>query len=169
MIEEWRPIPSFPKYEASSLGRVRRTGSLVPLKASPSKKGYLRVCVYRHWRKPQARHVHTLICEAFHGPKPAWASECAHGDNHKNNNRSSNLRWATHDQNVADGTLLGPLVGEDAPNAILTKKQVAEIRSRHAAAQGAKRVKRGTRGVLAAEFGVSKRTIDAVVRRENWA
>lgn len=168
MIEEWRTIPSFPKYEASSLGRVRRIGAAVPLKASPTKRGYLRVCVYQRWRKPQVRHVHTLVCEAFHGPKPSWATECAHGDNRKGNNRPDNLRWATHDQNVADGTLLGPLVGEDSPNAILTRRQVNEIRSRYAAAQGAQRVKRGTRQVLATEFGVSKRTIDAIIRGDNW-
>lgn len=112
--------------------------------------------------------VHVLVCEAFHGKRPTWAHGCAHRDSVKTNNRENNLRWATHAENMADGTFRGPLSGESASNVILNRVQVDSIRARYEAARGAQRVKRGTRQMLAEEFGVSKRTIDAIIRGDIW-
>lgn len=166
MNEEWRTIPSFPNYEASSLGRVRRIGRS-PLKASPNKKGYLKVCLYRAGeRRGHVKFVHFAVCEAFHGLKPDWASECAHGDGNKLNNCDWNLRWTDSAGNRADGIAYAS--GERASNVILTQEQVDEIRQRYAALKGVQRVRRGTRRLLADEFGVSESTIDAVTRGINW-
>lgn len=69
--ERWEPIPGFPGYEASSLGRIRSfirarivAGVKQPriLKQKPNKDGYLLVCVTR-----KQRTVHRLVACAFLG------------------------------------------------------------------------------------------------------
>jgi DNA-binding CsgD family transcriptional regulator len=46
--------------------------------------------------------VHTLVCRAFHGPKPPDKHVAAHWDGDPKNNRIDNLRWATVAENKAD-------------------------------------------------------------------
>jgi hypothetical protein len=54
------------------------------------------------------------------------------------------------------------LSGQENPSAILTNSQVKEIRRRFIP------FTRGLKAQLAVEFGVSERTIKAVVFEENW-
>jgi hypothetical protein len=98
-VEIWRRIPSFPNYEASSFGRIRRGDRT--LKLHPNKQGYLQLNL-SHDGKVVRRSAHTLVCEAFHGRRP-WLSSCVvHGDGNIANNREDNLRWATHAENSGD-------------------------------------------------------------------
>lgn len=55
--------------------------------------------------------IHTLVCLAFHGPKPTPKHQVAHKDCNKMNNGYLNLRWATPKENIADSIILGRFKG----------------------------------------------------------
>jgi hypothetical protein len=105
--EEWRPIPGFDGYEASSLGRIRsfrrRTTPRV-LKPSPTGGyGYLAVCLRDSTsaRGERTRSVHGLVAAAFYGPRPDGL-EVRHLNGNGLDNRIANLEYATHVENIRD-------------------------------------------------------------------
>jgi hypothetical protein len=110
-MDEWRPIPSVPGCEASSAGQLRYvTGELI--KGSISGNGYRYVRVYYTGgrRRVGARKectIHSLVCEAFHGPKPSPKHEVRHLDGDPLNNTASNLRWGTASENRHDSVRHG--------------------------------------------------------------
>lgn len=69
--EVWRPIPDFPKYEASSLGRIRSLlfDRIRILKTDNriTNTGYETVSIRRSSGK-RSMLVHRLVAAAFHGP-----------------------------------------------------------------------------------------------------
>lgn len=166
VMEEWRMIPSFPAYEASSLGRIRR-GSKIR-RASPEKNGYCRLNMCRDGKV--SRHsMHVLVCEAFHGPKPAWAHLAAHGDGNRQHNCPSNLRWATYAENSADMELHGTRRRRATHGRTkLSEADVAAIRELHAAAKGVRYVKRGVGMEIAAKFNVSIDIVKNIVGGRTW-
>jgi|ERR1700680_1481245 len=96
MIELWKPIVGFEDYyEVSDRGRVRnlRRGNM--LKARCGSR-------YPHVElRGVERTVHSLVLEAFIGPRP-HGMEALHWDDDKRNNTLSNLRWGTVYENQAD-------------------------------------------------------------------
>ncbi len=44
--------------------------------------------------------VHTLVCEAFHGPKPTPDSVVIHINEDGTDNRPENLKWGTQKENL---------------------------------------------------------------------
>jgi len=96
--EEWRPVPDFPRYEVSSMGRFRNRWTGQYLGGTTVHNGYLHIGLFRNGRQ-ETRLAHRLVAAAFlEQPSPA------HSDvNHKNkvrvDNRVSNLEWATRSQN----------------------------------------------------------------------
>lgn len=102
---EWRDISCAPGYKVSDRGDViGRRGNL--LKPFVNRGGYI---VHTFWVEGRAfkRTAHTLVCEAFNGPRPNDKLHCAHRDGDKSNNTPSNLRWASAGENAADGLRLG--------------------------------------------------------------
>jgi hypothetical protein len=62
--------------------------------------------------------VHRLICDAFHGPRPFPEAEVLHENEDGLDNRPSNLRWGTREQNMnAPGYLAycRGRIGADSP------------------------------------------------------
>lgn len=106
--ERWLPIDGFP-YEVSDAGRVRRAPTSryrnsTPdgvLKPVPIAGGYLKVSLVDRGRHRQEL-VHRLVAHAFLGPQPTPKHEVAHSDGTCTNNRATNLRWATHQENIDD-------------------------------------------------------------------
>lgn len=101
MKTELRAIPSFPEYSASTEGRIwssRRHGRW--LKPYRNSQGYLRVSLRRDG-KTFTRQIHTLVAEAFHGPRPDGMDVC-HNDGNPSNNSATNLRYDTHSGNLLD-------------------------------------------------------------------
>lgn len=165
-LEEcWVPSPHSSEHEVSSFGNVRRIvkskrnhpPGIMRLRPTPS--GYLRVGGFKDGKKADF-YVHRLVCEAFHGPAPTPLHEVAHADGNKQNNRASNLSWATHRENEAmkeaHGTrLFGSLIG----NSKLSEGEVLAIRAMA-----------GTRPqwVIAQLFGVSQMTVSHISRNKTW-
>jgi hypothetical protein len=160
--EEWRVVRMDPGYEVSSNGRVRntRTGRLL----SPwyAGAGYLYVRLNRSGIKTG---VHRLVALAFLGQRPSALHEVAHNDGDSENNHLSNLRWATHKENMSDMRKHGTTYyhgwrGQTHPNAKLRDAQVIDIRrsARHGV----------LRKTLAKMHQVSKATIDQITQGRTW-
>lgn len=167
MNEEWRVVSRNPNYEVSSLGRVRRltayrstrVGRL--LSQRPNKDGY--PCVGLSLKsKISSTAVHSLVCEAFHGPKPSPSHECAHADGVRTNCRASNLRWATSRENNADRVLHGTNpIGARNPRAKLTAINVWAIRARYLLGE--------TAASLSRCFGIADTHVLRIVSGDAWA
>ena len=108
MSEVWRPIPSLPQYIASSEGRVMRVpyrsamphGSDRVYGGEPT-HGVLTEGRYSINFKGRNYRVHRLVCEAFAGTAPFPGAEVMHLNEKSTDNRSGNLAWGTHKENMA--------------------------------------------------------------------
>lgn len=159
-MEEWKTIPGYAPYEASTLGRIRR-GERV-LNGFLDKNGYWRISVAIG--KVKQIPVHTLILFAFVGPRPTPAHTVAHGDGIKTNNTPGNLRWATMPEQYQDRIRHGTHVSaERHPRRKLTLEQVEFIRANYRA-----RDKEFGGCALAKKFNISRGSIDHIVHRDGW-
>jgi hypothetical protein len=116
--EEWRPIPSWPGYEASSLGRIRgldlveqcgprmrrRAGRVLKLRLEKRSGRYV-VALSRNGEQ-QTRWVHILVAEAFHGPRPEGLLT-RHRNDDRLDNRAANLTYGTKSDNWHDAARNG--------------------------------------------------------------
>jgi hypothetical protein len=60
--------------------------------------------VVKMYGKKVEKGVHQLVCSAFEGPKPDWATSVNHIDRNRTNNRPENLQWSNAiDQGVHSG------------------------------------------------------------------
>ncbi len=111
----WKPVVGYEEiYEVRpgrDGGRVRR---VAPIKRSRVGKelfnicslGYARVVLSKPNSKPKYVRIHTLILEAFVGPKPKRAEAC-HADDIKMNNTLDNLYWGSRSDNINDAIFNG--------------------------------------------------------------
>lgn len=97
-MTEWRVIPSFPKYRVSDSGEV--CGPRGVLTKFIDACGYYRLGLYRDGVRVNCR-VHTLVAEAFIGPRSP-ESVVRHLDGDHLNNSPSNLQYGTPSENVQD-------------------------------------------------------------------
>ena len=91
-------------YEVSDLGNIKRAKAghatfigrpLLPI-SSPA--GYLQVSLKAGKNKAIRKYVHTVVAEAFHGPRPD-GHVINHIDADKLNNAASNLEYVTRSEN----------------------------------------------------------------------
>jgi hypothetical protein len=166
--EEWRPIPSAPGYEASSLGRVRcwrpRNGRAKPperprlVKPTPGKDGYLGLSVSIDGVVSR-RPVHTLVLEAFKGPRPAGMQGRHVIENNLANNTPDNLEWGTPQQNQADRRKHGTApVGVANGCAKINDKLAAEIY-----------LSEGRHADIASRFGIDRTVVGKIKLGRAWA
>lgn len=164
--EVWKVNPSFPDYEISSLGRVRRLTTRTSAKAGTILRAAMHYSGYpQHGLSSEGRTVtirlSRLVCETFHGPSPTSDHHCAHGDDNPSNNRASNLRWATRLENEADKTDRDRRpIGSRHVGAKLTEEDVREIKKRRAAG--------ALYRVLAEDYGVTTGLIGTVLMGRRW-
>lgn len=155
--EEWRST-QFDGYWVSSLGRVRgRTKTI--LKPHITVAGYAVV----HCGKGNPKGVHALVCEAWHGQRPAAGMHAAHYNGNSLDNRPENLRWATPLENIGQDRLRHGTMprGENHAHAKLTQEKAREIRAQLPGP-------RGTINRLAREYGVTKTAITNVRDNITW-
>jgi hypothetical protein len=102
--EEWREIPGYPRYAASSFGRIKRLGNArIPdriLKQTLLPQNVLRVSV-RINKKPRIRTVSCLVALAFlDGHREGWPLKHIDGD--KLNNAAANLKSSRRKRRCRD-------------------------------------------------------------------
>lgn len=102
-MTEWRTIPSFPRYQISDQGDV--LGPRGVLTRLIDACGYYRLGLYRDGKRVNCR-IHTLVAEAFIGPRPDGLV-VRHLDGNHLNNHPSNLRYGTPSDNVRDSVFHG--------------------------------------------------------------
>jgi hypothetical protein len=98
-IEEWRDIPGYPGYKASSLGRIQGSTGRI-LKIHPNcQDGYLQITLSYGRSEKYSVTIHKLIALAFLPPKPHPKWQIDHIDQNKLNNNVDNLRWVCQEDN----------------------------------------------------------------------
>lgn len=101
--EEWRTINDFPNYKISNLGRVKNIKTnriLKPFKNKTSGYYYINI---RNTRGRKCYRVHRLVATYFIN-NPLNLSDVNHIDEDKGNNKSSNLEWVSHLDNIRHGS-----------------------------------------------------------------
>lgn len=106
--ERWLPIQGWPGYFISDLGRVKSQrprwgGDRTPRFLSPGYGGggYATVVLTSDVRPNRTHNVHSLVAEAFIGPRPDGL-EVRHLDGDPANCQLSNLRHGTPSENAYD-------------------------------------------------------------------
>ena len=130
-MEEWRSIPSFTDFEASSLGNVRRVlGGQASKRGKPKRrhvnnKGYWAVGMGKNLKI----QVHQLVAAAFFGP--ARGRHVNHDNGNKLDCRVSNLEYTTKRGNELHAEKMGLTAwGEKNGRSKLTDMQISEIKRR---------------------------------------
>lgn len=164
---EYRTISRLPGYrfgddgscwsELSGGGRVANycTGRWRRIRAFAAPTGYLMVNPHG---KPHS--LHSLILEAFVGPRPTGMHAC-HNNGIKSDCRLSNLRWDTPKANMADKIAHGTSqCGERNGSSKLTAGDVLEIRRLRASGIELK--------VIAQQFGITFGCVSGIAHRRSW-
>lgn len=156
--EEWRPVVGYEdKFLVSSHGRVKRFKTRYGnpcnkfMKLNLATTGYYRVSVSDGPR--YVPYVHTLVAEAFIGPRPPGL-HINHKDADKLNNRPENLEYITCRENLRHAAGLG------RSGIKLDAKRVCEIRQRHR--------ELGRFDLVAKEYGMHPSHIGRVVKGRYW-
>ncbi|MFN3317575.1 MAG: NUMOD3 domain-containing DNA-binding protein [Allorhizobium sp.] len=110
-VEDWRPVPTMPHIEASTLGRLRyigpprrrmQPGHIIPQQTDAlGYKGAAIPLVGDGPARSQRHAVHRLVALAFHGLPPLSNQRIVvgHLDDDPGNNRPENLKWMTQREN----------------------------------------------------------------------
>jgi hypothetical protein len=177
----WRTILEYHgRYQVSNrTGRVRelwhwtpgprskRVGQIRIIRQQSSKGGYLRVWLSQKLSRREPRiqtpHlVHKLVLETFIGPCPPDHEAAHFPDRDVTNNRLTNLRWATKQENYADRHTHGTdNTGERNGRSKLTLIQVRRIRRLYQRGNTSHRK-------LAKRFNVARSVIGAILNNESW-
>lgn len=173
-MERWSTTSFFRGFfEFSSEGRVRtkiravrfvskkgneavRIKEVRIIKTQRQNGGYLIVHLNKNGIR-YARTVHSLVAEAFLGPRPKNFDVC-HLNGKRRDNRLSNLKYDTRSNNFQDARAHGTYFKRITANK-LSPTQVRQIRK----ARGLITAK-----VLGAHYGVHMKTISRIWCREFW-
>lgn len=160
--EAWRFIPGWPGYVVSDQGRVvsLRNKEPVVLKGSPGKNGYPRVSL-RNGGATKYRNVHSLVMEAFVGPRPE-GKEVRHLNGVSSDARLENLAYGTPVENMEDRVRHGThVIGEKCGTAKLSPDKVHEI---------VRLLESGTpQSQIANRFGVGQMAVSNINTGKTWS
>ena len=98
MLEEWKPIPTYPNYSVSNFGRVKNNKTNYILSQNTI-NGYCRVVLTIN-RKSVNKRVHRLVLETFTPIPDMEKYDVNHIDRNKTNNHLDNLEWCTRSENL---------------------------------------------------------------------
>ena len=163
MNEIFKPIPDWPNYEVSNLGRVRnvRFNRFLTLTPKPCNRGisYPSVWLSPHGRKKQFL-VHSLVLRVFVGERPD-GQHVRHKDRDTNNCCLSNLEYGTPADNKQDSIKHETYAhGNTHGNSILSERTVRIAKVLHRCDFSVKRI--------AQILSVSRSTIYHVLQGRSW-
>lgn len=162
MKEEWKYIIGYNrKYQVSNFGNVKTFhygGRL--LKFGNDTRGYITIALCKNGIGKTFK-LHRIVAEAFL-KNPLKLKEVNHIDNNKNNNKSSNLEWCTHKENMQHCSkqkrIIVP-VGEKNHLSKLTEIEVKLIR---------KNKFKENYTELGKRFGCSRQNIAGIIKKLTW-
>lgn len=159
--EFWLPVTGYEGlYEVSNLGSVRNAISGRVLRPGLN-RGYRHVALYRDNDGGTTRYVHAMVLAAFCGPAPFPGFEACHNDGDRANNRLTNLRWGSRQDNVDDRVRHGRQQrGTRCRTTRLTEDQVKQMRDDCRAGQS-------TRS-LARQYGISNGAAWSAIVGATW-
>ena len=96
--EEWKQWKKSPYY-VSNKGRVKRDGEIRALRDDD--RGHYRVNLTYEGKREEPK-VHQMVMELFGPPKPSGNPIIMHKNNNGQDNKISNLKWGTREQNTQD-------------------------------------------------------------------
>lgn len=155
MREIWRAVTRSSAYEVSNEGRVRRAADRLIVAPTLAASGYLVI----HLSAPKVSSVcavHTLVAEAFLGPRPRGMM-VVHRNGEKGQNAATNLAYR-------------PLGERKSRNPELMElRKGFRTLSRHQASEIKRRARLGeSTKVLAEEFGVSSAHVSLIKHGRKW-
>ena len=114
MSEVWKPCPSWPGYEASSLGRIRSVDQVLinSLGYARNWKGRVRSPHYNSEGyahliiRGKTAKVCWMVADAFIGPRPE-GQVVRHGPGGSSDDRPENLCYGTQAENIGDSVAAG--------------------------------------------------------------
>ena len=171
MNEQWKPIPGWPEYAVSSLGRIQGLTIACCTYAGKILKPVIRrryLYVHLHSQHGQRKYfIHRLVLLAFIGT-PSATQECNHINGKKFDNRLCNLEYVTKSENMLHAIRLGlanpipPPVrrGEANSRCIITSTIAQAILD---APRGY-----GTGRALAREFGITEYHVSLIRTNACW-
>ena len=105
MLEKWKTIAEFPKYQISNLGRVKSTKRSAEciLNQYMDRYGYMYVRIFNTEHKCVNKKVHRLVAQAFLSNYSSTL-QVNHINEIKTDNRVCNLEWCDEKYNINYGT-----------------------------------------------------------------
>jgi hypothetical protein len=153
--EVWKKHPTYGRYEASSLGRIRNSSTGRILKPSLNQSGYFQTQFY-----DKKVRVHRVVAESFYGLSDLHVN---HKNLNRQDNRVENLEFCTHGENirhaVKNGVQLGAR-GERHGSNKYSLKQILEVKSLLA--------KNISHTEISRQTGVGRSTVYLVSKEKNW-
>lgn len=100
--EVWKQIPDLPSYQVSNLGRIASHRQNKPFikRYVKDARNYCRITLCSAPGVNITKYVHILVAHAFLGPPPP-NHEIDHINGDASDNQLSNLRYVSHQQNIA--------------------------------------------------------------------
>lgn len=98
LVEEYKDIQGYENYLISNLGNIKNKKTNKILSTYKNHNNYVYVSLYKNGKSNKIR-VHRLVGKAFI-QNPDNKPEIDHIDKKRDNNIFTNLRWATHSENM---------------------------------------------------------------------
>jgi hypothetical protein len=165
---QWRQCPGRFRYEVSEHGDVRIIESGKRLRGIIDPDGYVRYGLIGEDGVKRSPAAHTLVAEAYIGPRPSPNHEVAHNNGSRLYNHFTNLRWATSAENHSDRFEHGTAAqGEHNGRAKITEADVHYIRREYHLVK----VGSSTETLVSLErrFGIHRATLVSIAKGKSWS
>ena len=114
----WKRLISYPTYEVSDVGLVRKFSTKREVKPQLSSSGYLQFSLYLNGKRTGNMMVHRAVAEVF-VPYTYEYQEVNHIDGNKTNNDWLNLEWCSRSENMQHAVKNGLLTQEHSKKPVV--------------------------------------------------